>query len=212
MENSRIKQTNNQQPADFVSSFFTRYKKWVYALLGMQLVPGLIVLFMFMGCGIYMFANNDSNWHPYKSYIKKGYSVGLEEGRRDKGGMRDNWDYERATSWSKYREENSLLEKQAVKETDDYIAQFPESERGGKRAQMKIDKVKLPIAQKLAKRYRNPLDFYAHEVGEKVKKENFKDIKEYEKTLHEEAWKVGYEYGYARGWGNRLLVSEDMRW
>jgi hypothetical protein len=96
------------------------------------------------------------------------------------------------------RETDKLKEKVAL-EKEEYLSQFPESERGSKLAEMKLDNIKLPLQLELDKRFKTGLDFYADYVQQRVKRESFASDEEYQKALQDEAWKVGYEHGYCNG-------------
>jgi hypothetical protein len=97
-----------------------------------------------------------------------------------------------------YRKTNKLKEKVAL-EKEEYLSQFPESERGSKLAEMKLDNIKLPLQLELDKRFKTGLDFYADYVKQRVKREYFASDAEYQKALQDEAWKAGYEHGYCNG-------------
>lgn len=193
-----------------ISSFFIRYKKWIVAAVGIQLIPALILVSVFLGIAMYLFVNNDANWHAYKSDIRRGYNAGLEDGVKSRGISNSKIDYLLATPWDKYETETIEMQEQVVKEADEYLAQFPEEERGSKRAQMKIDNVKLPLEKALEKRFKKALAFYADFVAQQIKREAFASDMEYEAALKKEAWKVGYEYGYARAWAFGKWRSEKL--
>ena len=180
--------------------FFVKYKKWIVALISLQLIPTILVLGTFFSIAIYLFINNDSNWHPYKSYIESGYKEGVEDGNKDRRILKEEVKYLNDTPWEKYDEETTLLKKQVMIEKDEYLSSFPEAERGVKRAEMTVENIKLPLEQKLHKRFTEALDFYADYVKKQVDRSKYASEKEYQQALREEAWKRGYEYGYAKGW------------
>jgi hypothetical protein len=180
--------------------FFVKYKKWIVALISLQLIPTIVVLGTFFSIAIYLFINNDSNWHPYKSYIQSGYSEGMADSNKDRGILDTEIKYITETPWNKYRDETNLLKKQVMIEKDEYLSSFPEAERGVKRAEMTVENIKLPLEQKLHKRFTEALDFYADYVKKQVDRSKYASEKEYQQALREEAWKRGYEYGYAKGW------------
>jgi hypothetical protein len=64
---------------------------------------------------------------------------------------------------------------------------------------MHANEIRLPLQLELDKRFDHPISFYTDYVAKKVKRENYKSDTDYQKALELEAWKVGYEYGYARG-------------
>lgn len=173
-------------------SFFGKYKKWLIALIGIQLIPLMFLVILFGGGAIYLFMNNDSNFHPYKSYIERGFRAGHEDGIKDYvSGQNPS-----SSLWQNYRWETRVLKEKVVLEKEEYLLQFPESERGTKLAEMKINNIKLPLQLELEKRFKNGLDFYADYVKQRVKREDFTSDAEYQEALQDEAWKVGYEYGY----------------
>ena len=97
---------------------------------------------------------------------------------------------------------NELKEKVAL-EKGEYLSQFPESERGSKLAEMKLANIKLPLQLELEKRFRTGVNFYADYVQQRVKRESFATEEEYQKALQDEAWKVGYAFGYLGGSAGR---------
>lgn len=188
-------QENKQQ------SFFTKYKKWIIAFVGLQLVPVVILLVIFGGGAIYIFSNNDTNFHPYKSYIMKGFRAGFSEGVKDysRDGRYEARVKLHSTPWSVYEDETSKIKKEVTIERSEYLQQFPESERGIKLAEMKQQGIKLPLQQQLDKRFTRGVDFYADYVKQRVNRNNYDSDEEYNKALKDMAWKVGFEYGYYAG-------------
>ena len=176
-------------------SFFTKYKKWLIALVGIQLIPVLFLIILFGGGAVYLFINNDSNFHLYKSYIEKGYRAGHADGTEEmvKGKIPD-W-----SLWDRYFEETDKLKEAALLEKEQYLAQFPESERGTKLVEMRTENIKLPLQLELEKRFKRGIDFYANYVKQRVNKEYFKSDEEYQEALRNEAWNAGYSYGYRTG-------------
>ena len=179
--------------------FFKKYKKWIVALVGLQLIPIILLVVLFGGGSIYLFLNNDVNFHPYKSSIIDGYRAGHSDGVKDKVGSIHS------SLWGSYRSETRKLKKKVALERKEYLAQFAPKERSSKLAEMKLDNIKLPLQQELEKRFTVGLDFYAHRVKQLVSKESFNSDKEYKEALHQEAWKAGYENGYCAG------ISGDSR-
>ncbi len=178
-----------------IESFFTKYKKWFIAPVGLQLVPVLFLIILFGGSAMYLFINNDSNFHPYKSYIEKGYRAGHADGEKER--VRDKipgW-----SLWDSYFRETDKLKEAVLLEKEQYLAQFPESEQVTKLAEMRTKNIKLPPQLELEKRFKRGIDFYADYVKQRVNKESFKSDEEYQEALKNEAWKVGYEYGYGEG-------------
>lgn len=194
--------------------FFVKYKKWIVALISLQLIPTILVLGTFFSIAIYLFINNDSNWHPYKSYIQRGYEVGVDEGIKDREalprwdenaplgtGPRSNIDftYRDKTPWYIYEKETDRLKERAYKEKETYLLQFPESEIEEKRVEMKLKNIQLSLELELQKRFRTALGFYADYVKKQVDRSKYTDEKEYQQALRDKAWKVGYIHGYAIG-------------
>lgn len=176
-------------------SFFEKYKKWIVALIGLQLVPVVLLLTIFGGAAIYVFINDDTNFHPYKSYIMKGFHAGYSEGLKDKIWKEaPEW-----TDWMRYDNETEQLQKLVLAEQKEYLSQFPKSERGIKLAEMKQQGIKLPMQQKLDKRFKTGLDFYADYVDQRVNRNSYQSEEEYNKALTDMAWKVGYAHGYIEG-------------
>ena len=182
-----------------VQSFFVKYKKWFIALLGIQLIPVMLLITLFGGGAIYLYVNNDINFHPYKSYIIKGYYAGHSDGERDQNNVFGNYKYLHATLWSRYRTKTNELQKLVALEREDYLNQFPEAERGIKLAEMRINNIKLPLQLELNKRFKRGIGFYTNYVEQRVKRESFNFDAEYQKALEDEAWKAGYSYGYGEG-------------
>jgi hypothetical protein len=183
--------SNQDQP----QSFFVKYKKWLIALGGLYLIPTILMISAIIGASIYLYVNNDTNFHPFKSYILSGFKAGHADGTKDKvSGQRPT-----STLWNKYWWETDKLKEKVALEKEEYLSQFPESERGSKLAEMKLDNIKLPLQLELDKRFKTGLDFYADYVKQRVKRESFASDAEHQKALQDEAWKVGYTHGYREG-------------
>lgn len=134
--------------------------------------------------------------HPFQSDIIAGYRAGYKDGEKDHiSGERNIM----STEWGAHYNETTRLKKRALDEKEEYLAQFPESERGAKLAEMKLNNIKLPLEIELKKRFTNGLQFYTDLVEQKVKRENYKSEEEYQEALEKEAWKVGYAEGYSDG-------------
>ena len=162
-----------------ISTFVTRYKKWLIAAVGIQLFPKIIFAATILGIALVLFITNDSNWHSYKSYIESGYDRRVIDGNKDRGIAKSRIDYIDATPWEQYRMETEKIKAQVIKEKDEYLTQFPENERGGKRAEMRAEGVKLPIEERLEKRFKNGVNFYADYVNKKIKREAYASDEEY---------------------------------
>ena len=174
--------------------FFEKYRKWIIGAAGIYLIPTILIISGIIGGIIYSIVNNDTNFHPYKSYIISGFKAGHVDGAKDYIGKKIPWSLWRIYDW----ETDKLKEKVAM-EKEEYLAQFPEAERGIKLAEMRTQNIRLPLQLELDKRFTRGIDFYADYVKQRVKRESFKSDKEYKEALKNEAWKVGYEYGYAIG-------------
>ena len=183
--------SNQDQPQNFL----VKYKKWLIALGSLYLIPRILMISAIIGASIYLYVNNDTNFHPFKSYILSGFKAGYADGARDEvSGQRP-----KSTLWDKYRWETDKLKEKVALEKKEYLSQFPESERGSKLAEMKLDNIKLPLQLELDKRFKTGLDFYADYVQQRVKRESFATEEEYQKAVQDEAWKVGYTHGYLGG-------------
>ena len=263
-----------------IKGFFVKYKKWFIALIGVQLIPVVLLVALFGGGAIYVYMNNDTNFHAYKSDIISGYHAGHSDGRRDevkteRGGFFTPWErYKSATRslqeradlekqeylaqfaepargvelaiidvgnlklplqieldkrfkndkefytdynaknpevkgseitgsvtslWFEYKKETESFKKRVLREKQEYLAQFPASERGMKLAEMRSQNIKLPLQLELRKRFKTGLSFYADYVKKQVKREDFKSDQEYKDELESVAWKVGYSCGYRKG-------------
>jgi hypothetical protein len=183
--------SNQDQP----QSFFVKYKKWLIALGSLYLIPRILMISAIIAGSIYLYVNNDTNYHPFKSYILSGFKAGHADGTKDKvSGQRPS-----STLWDKYWWATDKLKEKVALEKEEYLSQFPESERGSKLAEMKLDNIKLPLQLELDKRFKSGLDFYADYVQQRVKRESFASDEEYQKALQDEAWKVGYAHGYQEG-------------
>lgn len=176
--------------------FFNKYKKWFLALVIWQLIPVLLLIGSVGYVVISNYINSaDYRSHPYKSFIISGFDSGFKDGEKEHVfGKQVPW-----SLWLLYDAETDRIKERALAEKDEYLAQFPKSERGTKRAEMKLNNIKLSLQLELEKRFSNGLDFYAHHVKQIVKRENFASDAEYQKALEEEAWKVGYAHGYREG-------------
>ncbi|CAF4102334.1 unnamed protein product [Rotaria magnacalcarata] len=160
---------NTMTQQNKTQGFFIKYKKWLIALGGLYLIPRILMITSIVGGSIYLYVNNDTNYHPFKSYIVSGFKAGHADGAKDEvSGQRPS-------------------------------TQFPESERGAKLAEMKLENIKLPLQLELDKRFITGLDFYADYVKQRIKRESFKSDSEYHKALEDEAWKAGYAFGYNEG-------------
>ena len=184
-----------------IQSFYSKYKKWIHALIGINLIPTLFVIAIFLGSAIYIFINNDTNWHPYKSYIRSGYYAGYEDGWKDEHTIdpQSARTALSATPWREYEWETEILEKEVIKEKDQYLAQFPKEQRNEKLIEMKIEGKTLPLELKLKKRFKYGIDFYAALTKQLVKREAYNSEKEYQQALRDTAWKLGYSFGYYSG-------------
>ena len=157
--------SNQDQP----QSFLVKYKKWLIALGSLYLIPRILMISAIIGASIYLYVNNDTNFHPFKSYILSGFKAGHADGARDEvSGQRP-----KSTLWDKYRWETDKLKEKVALEKKEYLSQFPESEQGSKLAEMKLDNIKLPLQLELDKRFKTGLDFYADYVQQRVKRESF---------------------------------------
>ncbi|MDG1437098.1 MAG: hypothetical protein P8P83_04920 [Rickettsiaceae bacterium] len=65
-------------------NIFVKYKKWFIAAVGVQMIPGILLLMTLLGMMIYNYVDSAIHWTPYKQNIYSGYNIGLEEGIKDK--------------------------------------------------------------------------------------------------------------------------------
>jgi hypothetical protein len=70
--------SNQDQP----QSFFVKYKKWLITLSGLYLIPRILMIGAIIGVSIYLYINNDTNYHPFKSYIISGFKAGHADGAK----------------------------------------------------------------------------------------------------------------------------------
>ena len=187
-----IKTIEEQKP----EGFFAKYKKWIIALISLHLLPSIIILSVVIGGIGYSIMNNDVNFHPYKSYIISGFKEGFGSGTKDHISFKKK---PLLTLWRSYGYDTKRLKLKVLKEKDDYLAQFPESERAAKRAEMKLNNIKLPLQKELDKRFTSGLNFYADYVQKRVDRNKYANDKDYEQALQNEAWKIGYDHGYKEG-------------
>ena len=187
---SNMTEQNTQQ------SFFEKHKKWIVALIGVQLIPTILILSVMIGGITYFYVNNDTNFHAYKSYIIAGFKSGFKDGAQNRtvNSKKAPW-----TLWLNYEYDTDKLKEKVLLEKEKYLAQFPESERGSKLAEMKLHNIKLSLQIELDKRFKIGLDFYADHVKQRINRGNFLSDEAYNKALEEEAWKVGYAHGYREG-------------
>jgi len=81
-------------------SFFEKYKKWIVAIVGIQLIPTILIFTVMIGGITYFYVNNDTNFHAYKSYILSGFKSGFEDGQKSRtiDNKRPPW-----TLWLNYK-------------------------------------------------------------------------------------------------------------
>ena len=188
--------SNQDQP----QSFLVKYKKWLIALSGLYLIPRILMISAIIGGFIYLHSMNDNDYHTFKSYILSGVREGHADGLKNY--VKSSFETRLAVAsspWRKYKSETRNLKEKVALEKKEYLSQFPESERGSKLAEMKLDNIKLPLQLELEKRFRTGVNFYADYVQQRVKRESFTSDEEYQKALQDEAWKVGYAFGYNYG-------------
>lgn len=141
----------------------------------------------------------------YKKQLYAGYIQGIEVGSKDRKSSvekdSDNFSnsYLKATPWEIYKIETKKIESQIVKEKDEYMSQFPREQQGEKLAEIELKNIKMPSEKLYSNRYKKRVDFYVDYVNKKVKKKEYTSKLEYIKALRDEAWKLGFEYGYAEG-------------
>ena len=147
----------------------------------------------------------------------EGYYRGYKDGDNDNGlkNIRDRDDYSfiNNTLWEKYRKETGALEKQAFKEKEEYLQQFPEEERATRQSDMIIKQIKTPAQIELEKgRFEYAHQFYKDLAEKEIKRENYKNSDDYTAALRLRAWKDGYEIGYGEGaissWNRDALKVE----
>ena len=176
-------------------NFFTKYKKWFVALIGIHLIPSILLIGGIIGVFVYNYVNNDVNFHPYKSYIISGFDAGHSDGQNNHiSGQIPSW-----SLWQKYGHKTDDLKKKVALEKKEYLSLFPKSEQGTKLAEMKLNNIKLPLQLELEKRFTSGEDFYADYVAQRIKRDNFTSDQKYQEALKIEAWKVGYAFGYREG-------------
>ena len=71
--------SNQNQP----QSFLVKYKKWLIALSSLYLIPRILMIGAIIGASIYLYVNNDTNYHPFKSYIISGFKEGYADGSKN---------------------------------------------------------------------------------------------------------------------------------
>ena len=182
-------------------SFYNKYKKWILALVGIHLIPTLFVTSIFLGTAIYIFINNDINWHPYKSYIRSGFHAGHGDGIGDRSTI-DPYEARgalAATPWEKYDWETRKIEIEVMKEKAQYLAEFSQEQKNEKLIEMKMEGKTLPLEAKLKKRFKYGIEFYAALTKQLVKREAYNSEKAYQQALRDTAWKLGYSFGYYSG-------------
>lgn len=194
-----------------IEQFLIRYKKWFIAALGLHMIPGLIFFSTVIGIIVYGYVGSDTRWHAYRPHIEAGYGAGISDGIKDRGSLPKRGDY-RGTPWGQYQTETPRIQERARKERDEYLAQFPENERGAKRAEMSAQNIKLPLELEAEKRFVHGVDFYTDYVAQKIKRENYATDKEHLEAMQTEGWKLGYAYGYGEGWMNDESILRRYPW
>jgi len=200
---------SNMNEHNTTQNFFTKYRKWLIAAVGIQLIPGILLMCSFLGVMIYQVVNSKTMWHPYNSTIVKGFNQGVGDGNKEHGIGNRTSDYLWQTPWYKYEEETEQIKKQILQEKEKLLEQLPENERGAKRAEMRLDGTKLPLEEQLENRFTKPLAFYTDYVEKRIKREFYSSEQEYNLALKKEAWKVGYEYGYGKGCSSSIVRKLD---
>jgi hypothetical protein len=198
-------------------SFFEKYKKWILAIIGIQLIPSILFMSSIIGLGIYFYAIDDSNTPAYKSYIRYGYNTGVKDGDKDHDSNEHipeiyfkNREYYKNIPWLDYKKETKVLEKAALAEKDEYLGKFPANDRGKRLAGMRTNNIRLPIQRKLEQRFTREIDFFVDYTAKSVSREDYKNDKDYQEALQEKAWEIGYEYGYARGRAFGNFLTRDL--
>ena len=197
---------NNMTEQSTQQSFFEKHKKWIVALVGVQLIPTILILSVMIGGITYFYVNNDTNFHAYKAYIVSGYNAGVRDGDKDHDSNEHipeiyfkNREYLNNIPWLDYERETEILEKSALAEKDEYLGNFPAHDRGKRLAGMRTNNIRLPIQRKLEQRFTKAIDFFADYTAKSVSREDYKKDKDYQEALQAKAWEIGYEYGYASG-------------
>lgn len=180
--------------------FFQRNKKLIIAFVGLQFAPLILVGAGLFGMAIWMYSNNDANFHPYKYLIIDGYNKGLKDGAKDKNKYDSVFSVDLGDSpWTKYYSKTIDLKPLIKKELKEYLAQFPEDERSKKIFEKKQNNILLPMERKYNERFHNPVEFYTDYVAKKIKRENYDSDSAYQQAMKKEAWGVGYGDGYIKG-------------
>jgi hypothetical protein len=185
---------NNMVEKNTTQSFLKKYKKWFVALIGFQVIPLILLVCAVIGSIAYSYVNNGFS-HSYKPYIISGF----KEGHSDGATYHVFGKKAPITLWWKYKCDTGRLKDKVLLEKKEYLSQFPESERGAKLAEMKLNNIKLPLQLELDKRFTSGLAFYTDHVKQRVKREGLATDAEYQEVLQDEAWKVGYAHGYNEG-------------
>jgi hypothetical protein len=207
---------NKNKQNDVILDFFKRYQKWFSLYFNYQIISTIIVVVIFFLAGVRYCAdqniqnsiieNDSGNSHLYVSELQSGYMSGVKDGAKDynapvREGRRNNSNffYLKGTPWAMYQKETEALEMRALAEKDEYIAQFPPEQWGEKLAEIKLKNIKMPSEKMLKNRYKKRINFYIDYVDKKIQRSSYSSEDEYIKFLQEEAWKLGYEYGYSEG-------------
>lgn len=190
----------NMNEQNVPQNIFIKYRKWLIAAISIHLIPGILLLCTFLGVMIHVYVSDDILWHPYRPHIQAGYEAGLKDGNKDRGLLEKRYNYIDATPWEQYQNETPHIQKQAAKERDEYLAKFPENERGAKRAEMSVQNIKLPLELEAENRFTDGIDFYTDYVAKNVIRADYANDKEHLKAMQSEGWKLAYAYGYGTGW------------
>ena len=194
--------------------FFDRNRGLIKAFIGLQFAPLILIGAGLIGISIWLYVNNDANFHQYKYLIIDGYNQGVEDGHKDKSKYNSNHQINLGeTPWGKYSDETIDLKVLVKKELEEYLAKFPAEERSRKLIEKKQNNMLLPLEQELAGRFHKPVAFYADYVDKKIKRQDYDSDSAYRKALKKEAWNVGYVDGYIRGirWGKPLFGKSKWR-
>jgi len=180
-----------------VSEFFSKRKKWIYGLGGLWLIPAVFVLLYLGGSYVYRYYNSEMR-DFYVEVFAEGFYKGYKDGDRDY--PNHNYPFDDTTLWRKYARQTGALEKQALKEKEEYLQHFPEEERATRQSDMVVKQIKTPAQIELEKgRFEYAHQFYKNLAEKEIKREDYNSSKEYIDALRLRAWKDGYENGYLDG-------------
>jgi len=202
---------------EFIKDFswvYKKFKKPIFVWYGLRWAIGALFFLYMLSTFVYVGYNMlfvepkeraAKEYYSIEKYMNKGVSSGMDDGNTDwrkyiklqpSGKIPTNYTKLEDTPWEQYKKEIKEYESLAQKEKEEYLLQFNDNERTEKLAEFRMDGGKFPSEKKLENVFGTAKNFYIDYVDKK-QREDYASEDEYVKARRKEAWRVGYEYGYA---------------